>query len=187
MATTVANPTDLATSPQSAPDSQVPATTAAPGQALQSAAAASTSSLPSVREVLEQPAVRRSMPAIIALLTVAIFLMAYSWVQEPVYRTVYPGLSEADRQAAYEALSAGIPIFGYDAGRIKELVEQCEAGIVMGEDASASLTAQSIAQYIQTDWIVNKHAIHDRCRRIAQKLCDTTVLSKHFAKYLDDL
>jgi flagellar M-ring protein FliF len=106
MATTVANPTDLATSPQSAPDSQVPATTAAPGQALQSAAAASTSSLPSVREVLEQPAVRRSMPAIIALLTVAIFLMAYSWVQEPVYRTVYPGLSEADRQAAYEALSS---------------------------------------------------------------------------------
>jgi flagellar M-ring protein FliF len=46
------------------------------------------------------------MPAIIALLTVAIFLMAYSWVQEPVYRTVYPGLSEADRQAAYEALSS---------------------------------------------------------------------------------
>jgi flagellar M-ring protein FliF len=107
MATTVANPTDLATSPQSAPDSQVPATTAAPGQGVQSApAAVNTSSLPTVREVLEQPAVRRSMPAIIALLTVAIFLMAYSWVQEPIYRTVYPGLSEADRQAAYEALSS---------------------------------------------------------------------------------
>jgi flagellar M-ring protein FliF len=46
------------------------------------------------------------MPAIIALLTVAVFLIAYSWVQEPAYRAVYPGLSEADRQAAYEALSA---------------------------------------------------------------------------------
>jgi flagellar M-ring protein FliF len=46
------------------------------------------------------------MPAIIALLTIAVFIIAYSWVQEPAYRVVYPGLSEADRQAAFEALSS---------------------------------------------------------------------------------
>ena len=104
MATTVANPSDIALTQ----DAETP--TPAPAVASEQAPPAvpnaiSPSSLPSVREVLEQPAVRRSMPAIIALLTVAVFLMAYSWVQEPVYRTVYPGLSEADRQAAYEALS----------------------------------------------------------------------------------
>jgi flagellar M-ring protein FliF len=45
------------------------------------------------------------MPAIIGLLTLAIFIIAYSWVKEPLYRAVYPGLSESDRQAAFEALS----------------------------------------------------------------------------------
>tara|TARA_B110001450_G_scaffold46063_1_gene42758 strand:+ start:3384 stop:5108 length:1725 start_codon:yes stop_codon:yes gene_type:complete len=72
-------------------------TTAAP--------ALTTSSLPSARDVLAQPAVRKSMPAIIGLLTLAIFIIAYSWVKEPLYRAVYPGLSESDRQAAFEALS----------------------------------------------------------------------------------
>lgn len=69
-------------------------------------ASASTTSMPSIRQVLDQPAVRKSMPAIIALLTIAVFIIAYSWVQEPAYRVVYPGLSEADRQAAFEALSS---------------------------------------------------------------------------------
>jgi len=61
--------------------------------------------MPSARDVLAQPAVRKSMPAIIGLLTLAIFIIAYSWVKEPLYRAVYPGLSESDRQAAFEALS----------------------------------------------------------------------------------
>ena len=56
---------------------------------------------------MQQPAVRKAMPAIIAFLSVAIFLIAYSWMQDPIYRTVYPGLSEADRQLAFEALSGG--------------------------------------------------------------------------------
>jgi len=68
---------------------------------------AATTVLPSVKEVMQQPAVRKAMPAIIAFLSVAIFLIAYSWMQDPIYRTVYPGLSEADRQLAFEALSGG--------------------------------------------------------------------------------
>ena len=41
------------------------------------------------------------------LLTAAAFIIAYLWLQQPPYRTVYPGLNEADRQAAYEALTSG--------------------------------------------------------------------------------
>jgi len=110
MATTVANPNDLNVPANAEGNAQVPAPMAgsARGQAMPAApeASASTTSMPSIRQVLDQPAVRKSMPAIIALLTIAVFIIAYSWVQEPAYRVVYPGLSEADRQAAFEALSS---------------------------------------------------------------------------------
>ena len=110
MATTVANPNDLNVPANTEGNAQVPAPMAgsARGQAMPVApeASASTTSMPSIRQVLDQPAVRKSMPAIIALLTIAVFIIAYSWVQEPAYRVVYPGLSEADRQAAFEALSS---------------------------------------------------------------------------------
>jgi len=110
MATTVANPNDLNVPANAEGNAQVPAPMAgsARGQAMPVApeASASTTSMPSIRQVLDQPAVRKSMPAIIALLTIAVFIIAYSWVQEPAYRVVYLGLSEADRQAAFEALSS---------------------------------------------------------------------------------
>jgi flagellar M-ring protein FliF len=38
-------------------------------------------------------------------MAVGLFLLAFSWIQTPPYKTVYPGLSEADRQAAYTALN----------------------------------------------------------------------------------
>lgn len=110
MATTVANPNDLNVPANAEDNAQVPAPMAASarGQAMPAApeAASPTASMPSIRQVLDQPAVRKSMPAIIGLLTIAVFIIAYSWVQEPAYRAVYPGLSEADRQAAFEALSS---------------------------------------------------------------------------------
>jgi len=59
-----------------------------------------------IRKVISQPAVKRAMPAIIALMTVVLFALLYSWSQVSPYRTVYPGLSEADRQTAFEALSS---------------------------------------------------------------------------------
>jgi len=107
MATTVANPTDLSLASESAANSQPPALAAGQTQTMLAPATPvlTTSSLPSARDVLAQPAVRKSMPAIIGLLTLAIFIIAYSWVKEPLYRAVYPGLSESDRQAAFEALS----------------------------------------------------------------------------------
>jgi flagellar M-ring protein FliF len=62
-------------------------------------------SFPNAAEVLSQPAVRKAMPAIITLLTIAVFLIAYSLAKDPPFRSLFPGLSEADRQAAFEALS----------------------------------------------------------------------------------
>jgi len=108
MATTVANPSDLANT-EGAIDKVQPAPTRAPALPTHQADGGSgtRTTLPSPREVLRQPAVRRSMPAIIALLCVAVFVIIYLWVQQPPYRTLYPGLAEVDRQAAYEAMNSG--------------------------------------------------------------------------------
>ena len=55
--------------------------------------------------IMSQPAVKKAMPTIIVMMAVALFLLAYTWIQAPPYKTVYPGLSESDRQAAYTALT----------------------------------------------------------------------------------
>ena len=113
MATTVANPNELANPEQPVQTAQVerkqePVAQPPVASANQPEGGPITrSSFPSPTEILRQPAVRRSMPAIVTLLTAAVFIIAYLWLQQPPYRTVYPGLNEADRQAAYEALTSG--------------------------------------------------------------------------------
>ena len=113
MATTVANPNELANPEQPVQTAQVerkqePVAQPPVASANQPEGGPITrSSFPSPTEILSQPAVRRSMPAIVTLLTAAVFIIAYLWLQQPPYRTVYPGLNEADRQAAYEALTSG--------------------------------------------------------------------------------
>ena len=56
--------------------------------------------------ILENPAVKQALPAIFALIALAVCVLFYLWVSAPTYRSVYPGMSEADRQSAREALSA---------------------------------------------------------------------------------
>jgi len=91
MATTVANPNDLNAPENTESNAPMPTPVASSAQSQTmpasptAAAPAPSASLPSIRDVLEQPAVRKSMPAIIALLTIAVFIIAYSWVQEPAY------------------------------------------------------------------------------------------------------
>ncbi len=60
-----------------------------------------------MRNLFDQPAVKRSMPAIIALLVIMVFAVIWLWMQQPPYRSLMPGISEADRQAALEALKTG--------------------------------------------------------------------------------
>ncbi len=113
MATTVANPSELANPDQTAQTIKAERVQEPIAQPLAASANQSEGgpiikgSFPSPTEILSQPAVRRSMPAIVTLLTAAVFIIAYLWLQAPPYRTVHSGLSEADRQAAYEALASG--------------------------------------------------------------------------------
>jgi flagellar M-ring protein FliF len=56
--------------------------------------------------ILENPAVKQALPAIFGLVSLAVCVLFYLWVSAPTYRSVYPGMSESDRQTAREALSA---------------------------------------------------------------------------------
>ena len=64
-----------------------------------------------LQQIFAQPAVRRAVPAIAAVFVVLAFAIIYFWMEEPVYRALYPGMAEGDRQGAYEALMGA----GYEA------------------------------------------------------------------------
>ena len=106
MATTVANPQELTTTtPGASVDNNSQATITnenLPRQVGQQVAQTNTG----LSSLLSQNAVRQAMPGIIVFLTVALFLLAYSWIQEPPYKAVYPGMSEADRQLAFTELTS---------------------------------------------------------------------------------
>lgn len=57
-----------------------------------------------LRNVVNQPSVRRVLPLIVMLVVIVIFALVYSWMQVTPYRPVMPGLQEADQQAAFESL-----------------------------------------------------------------------------------
>lgn len=80
-----------------------PAAAAAGGGALV-AAPATGAMVEQVRMIINQPAVRKALPGIIALVVLILFGMIYAWINASPYRPVMPGLAEADQQAAYEAL-----------------------------------------------------------------------------------
>jgi flagellar M-ring protein FliF len=93
MATTVANPADMNLPPATSGGNQASAKStptagvnagrkAAGNSAADAPSMASGLSLASVQGVMAQPAVKKSLPAIMALLTLAVFIIAYSWVQQ---------------------------------------------------------------------------------------------------------
>ncbi len=102
------NPTDTNITPT---DNQASQTE---GQALSQGSSATPvgtesigrSGLPGLPEILQQPAVRKAFPIIIVVLTVAVFAISYLWMDSGSYRSVYPGMTETDRQAAFEALTS---------------------------------------------------------------------------------
>jgi flagellar M-ring protein FliF len=105
MATTLANPGDLKVAADNNSLAQTNATQDIARQPNLVRNTAIQAAAPSgVGNILAQPAVKKAMPAIIALMAAALFALTYSWIQTPPYRAVYPGLTEADRQAAYTAL-----------------------------------------------------------------------------------
>jgi flagellar M-ring protein FliF len=57
---------------------------------------------------LGNPDVQRILPFVMGALALTICILFFLWVSAPTYRSVYPGMSEADRQQAKDALdSAG--------------------------------------------------------------------------------
>jgi flagellar M-ring protein FliF len=147
-----------------------PGAVAQPGQAQVPATQGAVNNgvgLPNVSEIMQQPAVRKAMPAIIAFLSVAVFLIAYSWMQDPVYRAVYPGLSESDRQMAFEALSGAdfkaridsgtgdlkVPDDRYHEARIflasRGLPQEGTSGGISGLTDEASMTSSQFMEQVR--------------------------------------
>lgn len=73
----------------------------------QSAASANQSApLPTVKDVMSQPAVKRAMPAIIGLLSLLVVLIFWSLMTSTPFRSVSDGMESADVQLAFEALKS---------------------------------------------------------------------------------
>ena len=106
MATTLANPQDVNSGltsdvTNSGSPTNLPSAGSQQGM-VQSSAPANAG----LSGVLTQAAVRQAMPGIIVFLTIAVFLLAYSWISEPPYKAVFPGMSAADRQLAFTELTS---------------------------------------------------------------------------------
>jgi len=59
-----------------------------------------------LQDMLQQPAVRKAFPAIMALIVLVVLGGIYVWVQETPYRALFPGMAEGDQHAAFEQLKA---------------------------------------------------------------------------------
>ena len=106
MATTLANPQDVNSGlttdvTNSGSPTNLPSAGSQQGM-VQSSAPANAG----LSGVFTQAAVRQAMPGIIVFLTIAVFLLAYSWISEPPYKAVFPGMSAADRQLAFTELTS---------------------------------------------------------------------------------
>ena len=60
-----------------------------------------------VRQVFDQPAVKKALPFMILALVLMLFVGIYTAINAPTYRSISAGMNEADSQAAMEALKAG--------------------------------------------------------------------------------
>ncbi len=102
------NPTDtnITSTENEAPQSEAQALPQANPATPVGAESLGRGALPGLPEILQQPAVRKVFPIIIVVLTIAVFAISYLWMDSGSYRSVYPGMTETDRQAAFEALTS---------------------------------------------------------------------------------
>ncbi|MEK9670419.1 MAG: flagellar basal-body MS-ring/collar protein FliF [Gammaproteobacteria bacterium] len=81
----------------------IPAVSTAPGLLENTVGRA----FPSMKEMLAQPAVKKATPMIMIGILLVFFVASFMAMQAPVYRPVFPGMTDADRQSAMEALKEG--------------------------------------------------------------------------------
>lgn len=66
---------------------------------------------PTIMEIVSQPLVKKSLPAIAVVFLFAVFLIAALWLNGGEYRALYPEMSEVDRSEAMAILQASaIPV-----------------------------------------------------------------------------
>jgi flagellar M-ring protein FliF len=58
----------------------------------------------SLQQMMNQPAVKKSLPFMVIAMALLIFALIYNVVNAPSYRPIMAGMSESDQQAAFEAL-----------------------------------------------------------------------------------
>jgi flagellar M-ring protein FliF len=89
--------------------------------------------------------VQRVLPYVIGTIALAICILFYLWASAPTYRSVYPGMSEADRQEAKDALDAAgfAPRIDVSTGSLQVADERYhEARILLAsQDIPRSATA----------------------------------------------
>jgi flagellar M-ring protein FliF len=61
---------------------------------------------PTIMEIVSQPLVKKSLPAIAVVFLFAVFLIAALWLNGGEYRSLYPEMSEVDRSEAMAILQA---------------------------------------------------------------------------------
>ena len=120
--------------------------------------------LETARQVLQQPAVRKALPVMVLALALLAFALVYTAINSTTYRQVSVGSTEADQQAAFEALKAGefkpvleagsgqitVPSQRYHEARLylasKGLPKTGQTGLDSLKDQSALTTSQFMEQ-----------------------------------------
>jgi flagellar M-ring protein FliF len=117
-----------------------------------------------IKQVLNQPAVKKSLPLIVIAMALLAFALVYTMVNAPSYRPVMSGMTETDQQGVYEALKQGefkpvidsgsgqvtVPANRYHEARIylasKGLPKTAPTGLDALKDQSTMTTSQFMEQ-----------------------------------------
>lgn len=117
-----------------------------------------------IKQVLNQPAVKKSLPLMVIAMALLAFALVYTMINAPSYRPVMSGMTETDQQGVYEALKQGefkpvidagsgqvtVPANRYHEARIylasKGLPKTAATGLDALKDQSAMTTSQFMEQ-----------------------------------------
>ena len=117
-----------------------------------------------IKQVLNQPAVKKSLPLMVIAMALLAFALVYTLINAPSYRPVMSGMTETDQQGVYEALKQGefkpvidagsgqitVPASRYHEARIylasKGLPKTAATGLDALKDQSAMTTSQFMEQ-----------------------------------------
>jgi flagellar M-ring protein FliF len=118
----------------------------------------------SVKRAMEQPAVKKALPFMVLAMVLLLFAALYTSVNAPTYRSIAAGVTEADQQAAFDALKTAefkpvldtsngqitVPSKRYHEARIflasKGLPKTGQTGLDSLKDQSSMTTSQFMEQ-----------------------------------------